>query len=114
MNITHKAFDLPMPFRGTFVMVRIHISYWFETDAFDGDDPQDIEAYSRGDFVMAGVEVAARWKGMEGTDSLGMNCIYKASDIDEVVEENGMIHNAAVELFENVEELLKSVRVARA
>ncbi len=78
---------------------------------FDGDNAEDIAAWQRGDFSMMVVRVKAILGGIDGSDYLGGVCVSKGSDIDDVVDEHGMIDNAIDDLRKQIAELLETLGV---
>lgn len=83
----------------------VTLKVWADDIPFDGDDPEDIAGFERGDFQMYVAEVSATFADVTGTDILGGIAASKLEDVTACMEENGMISNALSELADKVERI---------
>ncbi len=115
--MTKPLFQMTLPESRIFVLASgkelgasVAVKVYSDDIGFDGDCPEDIAAFERGDFGMYLVEVSARFDGdLEGTDILGGVCLNEYSNtasILEVVEEHDMINTALSELSRKVDRIL--------
>ena len=86
--------------------VPVKAYYFHEDEPFDGDDPEDLAAFARGDFIMVGIEVKAQFEGMTGLAHLGMVCMKNTDDLIETLKSECLIEEALEDLAANIISLL--------
>lgn len=78
----------------------------------DIEDPNDIEAFERGDLTAYVLIIEASWKGVEGLDVLGGCWITGPNQWQNFVVDHDMIENAIADMLEQINDMLKAIDIA--
>lgn len=104
-----QTHDVDFDLLGMVRKVTIVVTARHDDCPYDGDDPEDIAAFERGDFSMAVIQVKALYIHLEASDILGGCCYRSEQDLLETVAGHDMINNALTELRKVASETLESL-----
>lgn len=101
----------PFQFRGRELQANVSVQIYHDDVPFDGDHPEDIAAFERGDFQMYVLIVKAYFAGhVSGSDALGGNAAEDYTDLEKAVDEHDMIENALTDLARILGDIVDAVK----